>query len=106
LRRKEKIERDLAYWQNYTTESEQLNTQLAMCVDALTKIAQLWQGSPDEDRRGIAHNLVEEIVYDLDKQRIVSFRLKAWADQFLIVCGTLYQSGNDGYGYAPTGIGG
>jgi hypothetical protein len=31
LRRKASIERDLAYWQNYTTETERLNSQLAMC---------------------------------------------------------------------------
>ncbi len=101
LRRKEKLERDLAYWQNYTTETEQLNAQLTMCVDALTKIGHLWEGSNDENRRGIAHNLFEEIVYDLDMQRIVSFRLKEWADKFLIVRGTLYETRNERYEYTP-----
>ncbi len=101
LRRKVVIERDLAYWQNYTTETERLNSQLAMCVDAVTKISNVWENGTDEDRRGLAHTLFEEIVYDLDTQRIVSFQLKAWADQFLVLCGTLYEGGNEGYKYTP-----
>lgn len=102
LRRKANIERDLAYWQNYTTETEKLNSQLAMCVDAVTKISVLWANSTDEDRRGLAHTLFDEIVYDLDTQRIVSFQLKEWADQFLVVCGALYEGGNDRYSYTPS----
>ena len=101
LRRKTKIEQEVGYWQNYTTETEKMNAQLAMCVDAVTKIGVLWADSADEDRRGLAHTLFDEIVYDLDTQKIVSFRLKVWADQFLTLRGTLYSGGNDGYGYAP-----
>jgi hypothetical protein len=101
LRRKAAIERDLAYWQNYTTETEKLNSQLAMCVDAVTKIAVLWESSTDENRRGLAHTLFEEIVFDLDTQQIVSFKLKPWADQFIMLRGTLYETGNERYGYTP-----
>lgn len=101
LRRKQKIERETVYWQTFTTDSAKLNAQLAMCVDAVTRISSVWRNSDDDDRRGLAHNLFEEIVYDLDRQRIVSFRLKSWAERFLIVRGELYERGNDGYKYAP-----
>jgi hypothetical protein len=67
LRRKQNIERELAQWENYTTETETMSQQLLMCIDAVTKIAEPWQNSTDEGRHGLAHNLFEEIVYDLDK---------------------------------------
>jgi hypothetical protein len=70
-------------------------------VDAVTKISVLWANSTDEDRRGLADTLFDEIVYDLDLQRIVSFQLKPWADQFLTLRGTLYEVGSERYGYAP-----
>jgi hypothetical protein len=70
-------------------------------VDAVTKISVLWESSTDEHRRGLAQTLFEEIVYDLDTQRIVSFQLKAWADQFIVLRGSLYEVGNDGYKYTP-----
>src|SRR5690606_22261549 len=44
-------------------------------------------------------SLFEYVVYDLDKQRIVDFRLKGWADRFLVLRTALYddseQSGSD-----------
>ncbi len=102
LRRKQHIEHELVQWQNYTTETETMSQQLAMCADAMTKLASLWSDSTDEGKRGLAHNLFEELVYDLDKQQIVDFRLKAWAEQFLILRGQLYEDGNWRYGYAPS----
>lgn len=41
-----------------------------------------------------ARNLFDEIIYDLDQQRIVSFKLKTWAQQFLVLRGQLYEDGN------------
>jgi hypothetical protein len=37
-----------------------------------------------EDRQGLARSLFESIVFDLDQQ-IVEFKLKAWADRFLVL---------------------
>jgi hypothetical protein len=39
---------------------------------------------------GLAQNLFEYIVYDLDLQRITDFRLKPWADRFLTLRARLY----------------
>ena len=72
-----------------------------MCVDAVTKVSTLWAGSGDEDRRGLAHNLFEELIYDLDQKRIVSFRLREWAEQFLIIRGQLQENGNERYKCTP-----
>ena len=46
--------------------------------------------------------LFEEIVYDLDLQQIVDFRLKSWAERFLVVRGM--QLGGEGTALPPAGI--
>ena len=46
--------------------------------------------------------LFDEIVYDLDLQQIVDFRLKPWADQFLIVCAAMCEA--TGTEVPPAGI--
>jgi len=51
VRRKAKLEQEMAYWQTYTTETDKLNVQLAMCVDAVTKMSALWANSNDEASR-------------------------------------------------------
>ena len=81
-----------------------MSQQLLLCIDAVTKIAELWENSTDEGRNGLAHNLFEEIVYDLDKQQIVDFKLKAWAEQFLVLRGQLYEDEGRSrrYKYAPS----
>jgi hypothetical protein len=38
----------------------------------------------------MARHLFEYVVYDLDRQEIVDFRLKPWADQFLVLRTALY----------------
>ena len=79
-----------------------MSAQLALCVEAVTKVATFWEASSDENRHGLASRLFEEIVYDLDAKRIVDFQMKAWAEQFLILQGKLYEEvGNRGYGCTP-----
>lgn len=85
-RRIEQNEREMAHWEARTTETEKAALELAMCMDAIHKIEQLWEMSSPEDKQGMARNLFSYLVYDLDTQRIVDFRLKSWADRFLC-CG-------------------
>ena len=85
LTKKRSIEADLMSWESYSTEASRLYVQLTLCVDALARLVELWDESSDEDRHSLAMGLFEEIVFDLDLQQIVDFRLKPWADQFLIV---------------------
>ncbi len=38
----------------------------------------------------MARMLFEYVVYDLDRQQIVDFRLKPWADRYLVLRASLY----------------
>ena len=90
-RRIDENEREIAHWEARTSETEQVALELAVCIEAVDKIARLWEASIDEDKQGLARSLFHYIVYDLDSQRIVDFRLKPWADRFITVRGTLYE---------------
>lgn len=61
-----------------------------MCVEAVDKIVGLWETSNDEDKYGMARHLFEHVIYDLDEQRIVDFRLKPSANRFLVLRHALY----------------
>ncbi|MEP7289350.1 MAG: hypothetical protein ABI947_26660 [Chloroflexota bacterium] len=97
LRRVEQNEREIAYWETRTSDSEKAALELTMCMDALDKLSRLWDVGEPEDRQGMARSLLSYIVYDLDKRRIVDFRLKPWADRFLVLRAALYEdeSGSD-----------
>jgi DNA invertase Pin-like site-specific DNA recombinase len=90
LRRVERNEREIASWQSHTTEHEQQVMQLTMCIHAVDTINRLWEVNNDEDKKGLAQHLFEHITYDLDRQEIVDFRLKPWAEQFLMLRAALY----------------
>ncbi len=62
-----------------------------MCMEVLNRMTQLWENGDDEDRQGMVRNLFQEIVYDLEKQQLVEFRLKPWADRFLTLRAELYE---------------
>lgn len=59
-------------------------------MDAISKIRNLWDTITQKERRDLVHYLFEYIIYDLDTRRIVDFRLKAWADRFLVLRSALY----------------
>jgi hypothetical protein len=90
VRRKEQNEREIAHWQSRTSETEQIALELTLCVQAVQKINALWEWGTDEDKQGMARTLFSSIVYDLDTQRIVDFRLKPWADRFVTLRAALY----------------
>ncbi|HEX2621623.1 MAG TPA: hypothetical protein VHL11_15800, partial [Phototrophicaceae bacterium] len=91
LRRVESNEREIAHWQARSSETEKLALELSMCMEAVEKIQRLWEITDDEDRQGLVRSLFTEIVYDLDAQRITDFRLKPWADRFLVLRTALYE---------------
>jgi hypothetical protein len=91
-RRVELNEREIAIWQARTTETEKLSMEFTACMQALKVLNQLWEVGSDEDKQGMARHLFEYLVYDLDAQQIVDFRLKPWAHQFLYVRVGLYMS--------------
>jgi hypothetical protein len=81
----ERNERDIASWEARINESEKLGMELTMCIHTVQTLTRLWDVSSDEDKQGMARHLFEYLVYDLDRQEIVDFRLKPWADQFLML---------------------
>lgn len=90
LKRKEQNEREIAHWETRTTETQKIALELAMCLDALEKIALLWEAASNEDKQGMARSLFEYIVYDVDAEQITDFRLKPWADRFIVLRAALY----------------
>jgi len=58
---------------------------LGTCLAMLEHLDTLWHLSTAEQKQGLAQNLFESIVYDLDQQRIVAYTLTAWAQFFLTV---------------------
>ncbi len=85
-------ERDIAHWEARTNETEKAAAELALCMDTINKLSRLWDRGTDEDKQGLARSLFSYLVYDLDTQRIVEFKLKPWADRFLKLRGTLYDN--------------
>jgi hypothetical protein len=112
-RRKDRNEREIAHWETRTTDTEKVALEIAMCVEAIDRIADLWDLSDDEDRQGMVRSLFSYIVYNLDTHRIVDFRLKPWADRFVMLRAALYNDGEKeiapeefqgrGQAVAPTG---
>jgi hypothetical protein len=105
LKRREANEREIAHWESRTTDSQRVALELALCVDAVARMSQLWSHGTDEDRQGLVRNLFSEVVFDLDTQRIVNFRLKPWADQFIILRAALYDEENENPSSDAQGVG-
>ncbi len=92
----DKNEREIAHWEARTTEVERIAMELAMCMDVVNNMAAMWDSASPEDKQGMARNLFEYLVFDLDTRRIVDFRLKPWADRFLILRASLYDRESGG----------
>lgn len=91
VRRKEQNEREITHWEARTSETEQVALELTLCFEALDKIANKWDYSDDAERQGLVRGLFTHVVYDLDVQRIVDFRLKPWADRWITLRAALYE---------------
>lgn len=90
LRRVERNEREITSWQARTTEVEKLGMELTMCLHAVETLTRMWEVSGEEDKQGMARHLFEYVTYDLEREEIVDFRLKPWAENFLRLRAALY----------------
>ena len=110
LRRIERNEREMASWRARSSSREKLAVELSMCIHAVETMTRLWNVSSNEDKQGLARHLFEYVLYDLDRQEIVDFRLKPWAEQFLMLRAGLYAEekynaeDNDDRRLTPTGL--
>ncbi len=114
--RKEQAERDIDLWEARALEEKEIVVELATCVRVIDKISTLWKGGDTQDKQGMAKNIIDYIVFDLDTHRIVDFRLKQWADRFISVRAKLHEDDfstnenspskfkGEGNDVAPTGL--
>ncbi len=105
LIKRESIKRDIAMWQNRTTDTRKKSIELAACLGRLENLKSTWEHADNEERARLAHELFEAIIYDIDAQEIKGFRLKPWASQYLVTRAML---GDDfkgaGTNMTPTGL--
>ena len=94
LRRIEQNEQEIAVWEARTTETERAALELAMCLDTIEKLATMWDMGEAEDKQGMVRMIFSYIVYDLDTRRIMAFKLKPWADRYMVLRAALYEQEN------------
>lgn len=92
----QECEQERAAWEQLTGEPEQVEYELKMCVEALARLVALWDAGDAQQRQALARSLFSHIIYDLDARRIVSFKLKPWAERFLELRIEVETHGNEG----------
>jgi len=76
----ENAEHEIARLQSRMSQGKEVESALRLNLDMITSLSRNWSEAPDDTRRAMANSLFEYLVYDLDTQRIVDFRLKPWAE--------------------------
>jgi DNA invertase Pin-like site-specific DNA recombinase len=89
-RQKDHHERQIAHWEVRTSERQKIHLELTTTMEMVKRVKQFWDMTQGEDRKLLAHSLFDEIVYDLDKRRVVDFKVKSWAEPYLILRAALY----------------
>jgi len=69
--------------QSKLSENYEVQMMLELTAGQLSDAQKNWHDASSVDRQAFAHNLFEEIIYDLDTGCITSFKLKPWAESFL-----------------------
>lgn len=90
-RQKDYHERQIAHWEARTSDKQKVILELSTCMEMVKRLKQFWGITEGEDRKLLAHSLFDEILYDLDTHRIVDFKVKAWAEPFVMLRAALYE---------------
>lgn len=90
-RQKDHHERQIAIWEARTSDRQKLKLELTTCMEFVKRLKLYWDITDGEDRKLLAHSLFDEIVYDLDRRQMVDFKVKAWAEPFLMLRAGVYQ---------------
>lgn len=94
-RDKQDRERQITFWEARTTDIQKKSVELERVMVAFSQVLDLWGSADSDGRTLLARGLFQYVVFDLDKQQIVDFRLHPWADQYLMLRADLY-GGDDG----------
>ena len=86
---------ELAFWESYRVEVEEAQIQLQTCLKSIQNLTTLWDMATGEDRQQMVRNLFSYVVYNLDTQRIVDFRLQPWANHFLVLRAAVVDDSGD-----------
>ncbi len=76
----EDADHEIARLQTQLTQGKEVEAAFLVNLGMITNLSQTWDQSTDDTRRAMANSLFEYLVYDLDTQRIVDFRMKPWAE--------------------------
>jgi hypothetical protein len=99
----ERYEREIVHWESRTTETEKIGMELAMCIEALSTLKMFWNIGDDVERQALVRNLFTEVVFDLNIRRVVGFKLKPWADRFVVLRAGVYDLENGSRGEGSDG---
>jgi len=94
-RQKDHHERQIVYWEARTTDKQKITLELTTTMEMVRRLQEFWNVSAGEDRKLLVQSLFDEIVYDLDRKRIVDFKVKSWAEPFLQLRAALYEDEMD-----------
>ncbi|MCC6975232.1 MAG: recombinase family protein [Anaerolineae bacterium] len=75
--------REIARLQAQLGEPQQVQEMFRMTAQSIQSVGQNWEQTGPEERESFVRSLFDEVVYDLDTRRIISFKLKSWAEPFL-----------------------
>ena len=76
--RSQDLEAKIAVLETHSLGTLDTPIALLLCIDPLSDLRQLWQIASDAERQILARLLFQDIVYDLDARRIITYHLKPW----------------------------
>lgn len=88
--RLESLDDEIRLWESRTSDVEKVQVELSNCLNKISEITKLWETATPEAKQQFVQSLFDEIVFDLDKERIVDFKLKGWANTYVMGVGELY----------------
>lgn len=77
------LDREIARLRSQLGEPQQVQEMFQMTAQSIQSVGQNWEQTSAEERESFVRSLFDEVVYDLDTRRIISFKLKSWAEPFL-----------------------
>jgi len=78
-------EQEIAYWQAQGQPEQERVVKLEECLHLLNNLDEAWDIADPAERQQLVRQVTEYITFDTNTQLMTDFRLKSWADDFLVV---------------------